>query len=59
MTVGPGESLTYTLEVRNVGVLVDPTTGQRHVRVSARITKIVVDPSDPSELRPVLLIERS
>ena len=57
VTIGPGESFTYTLDPRDVGVLVDPTTGQRHVRVSARITKIVIDDDDRGEPQPVFLIE--
>ena len=47
VTIGPGESFTYTLDPREVGVLVDATTGLRHVRVSGRITAVAVDPSDP------------
>ena len=54
VTIGPGESFTYTLDPREVGVLVDPNTGQRHVRVSGRVTAIASDVSDP---QPVLLIE--
>ena len=54
VTIGPGESFTYTLDPREVGVLVDPVTGLRHVRVSGRITAVA---SDPSDSRPVLLIE--
>jgi hypothetical protein len=56
-TLGPGESLTYTLDPREVGVLVDPTTGLRHVRVGGRITAVVVDPSDSSPPQPMFLIE--
>jgi hypothetical protein len=57
VTIGPGESFTYTLDPREVGVLVDPATGLRHVRVSGRITAITVDPSDASEPQPMVLIE--
>ena len=57
VTIGPGESFTYTLDPREVGVLVDPNTGLRHVRVSGRIGAIAVDPSDPSGLQPTVLIE--
>jgi hypothetical protein len=57
VTIGPGESFTYTLDPREVGVLVDPATGLRHVRVSGRIGAIAVDPSDPSGLQPMVLIE--
>ena len=57
MTIGPGESYTYTLDPREVGVLVDPTTDLRHVRVSGRITAVVSDPGDPSHPQPALLIE--
>jgi hypothetical protein len=56
VTIGPGESFTYTLDPREAGVLVDPSTGLRHVRVSGRITAVVVDPSD-SAPQPALLIE--
>lgn len=57
VTIGPGESFTYTLDPREVGLLVDPTTDLRHVRVSGRITAVVSDPSDPSHAQPALLIE--
>ena len=57
VTIGPGESFTYTLDPLEAGVLVDPNTGLRHVRVSGRITSVAVDPSDPSHPQPVLLIE--
>jgi hypothetical protein len=57
VTIGPGESFTYTLDPCEVGVLVDPNTGQRHVRVSARVTAVAIDPSDPSGPHPVFLVE--
>ena len=57
VTIGPGESFTYTLDPSEVGVLVDTRTGLRHVRVSARITAIAIDPSDPSAPNPALLVE--
>jgi hypothetical protein len=57
VTIGPGESFTYTLDPREAGVLVDLNTGLRHVRVGARITAIAIDPSDRSAPQPVLLIE--
>src|SRR5262245_52107528 len=56
VTIEPGESFTYTLDPREVGVLVDPNTGLRHVRVSGRITAVVSDPSD-SAPQPALTIE--
>ena len=57
VTIGPGESFTYTLDPREVGVLVDPNTGLRHVSVGGRIAGLAIDPSDPSGPHPVLLIE--
>ena len=57
VTIGPGESFTYTLDPREVGVLVDQNTGLRHVRVSGRITAVAVDPSDLNAPVPVLLVE--
>jgi hypothetical protein len=57
VTIGPGESFTYTLDPREAGVLVDPNTGLRHVHVSGRITGVAIDPSDPSGLHPMFLIE--
>lgn len=56
VTIGPGESFTYTLDPRETGVLVDATTGLRHVRVSGRITAVVSDPSDKAP-QPALTIE--
>jgi hypothetical protein len=57
VTIGPGESFTYTLDPREAGVLVDPNTGLRHVRVSGRIGGLAIDPSDPRGPQPMLLIE--
>lgn len=57
VTLRPGESYTYTLDPREVGVLVDPKTGLRHVRVGGRIAGLAIDPSDPIAPQPVLLIE--
>lgn len=58
VTIGPGESFTYTLDPREVGVLVDPNTGLRHVRVSGRITAVVSDPSDPNAVFLIELLNR-
>jgi hypothetical protein len=57
VTLGPGESFTYTLDPREVGVLVDPNTGLRHVRVGGRIAGVAIDPSDPTGPHPMLRIE--
>lgn len=57
VTIGPGESFTYTLDPREVGVLVDPNTGLRHVRVGGRVTGVAIDTRDPSASHPMLLIE--
>ncbi len=57
VTIGPGESFTYTLDPREVGVLVDANTGLRHVQVSGRVTGIAVDPSDRGGPHPAILIE--
>jgi hypothetical protein len=57
VTIGPGESFTYTLDPREVGVLVDPAAGRRHIHVSGRITAVVTDPSDTSPPQPALTIE--
>ena len=55
----PGGSYTYTIDPRADGVLVNPRTGLRHVRVSFRIASVPVDPSDPSSPapRPAVMIE--
>jgi hypothetical protein len=57
ITIGPGESFTYTLDPREVGVLVDPGTGLRHVKVGGRIGGVAIDPSDPTGPHPAFLIE--
>lgn len=57
ITIGPGESFTYTLDPREVGVLVDPNTGLRHVKVGGRIAGLAIDPSDPGVPHPAFLIE--
>jgi hypothetical protein len=54
-TIEPDESFTYTLDPREVGVLVDPRTGLRHVRVSFRF-KVEVLEGQPAP-RPALTIE--
>jgi hypothetical protein len=55
VTIGPGESFTYTLDPREVGVLVDPRTRLRHVRVSFRFqTEVLECQSAP---RPAVTIE--
>ena len=56
VTIGPGESFTYTLDPREVGVLVDPNTGQRHVRVEFRF-EVEVDENRTADPRPSLTIE--
>ena len=58
VTIGPGESFTYTLDPLEAGVLVDPNTGLRHVRVSGRITAVASDPSDPNAVFLIELLNR-
>lgn len=57
VTIKPGESFMYTLDPRDVGVIVDPNSNLRHVRVGIGVSGMVVDPSDPNSLRPVILLE--
>ena len=55
VTIGPGESFTYTLDPREVGVVVDPNTGLRHVLVSFRFETETVEGSRAPQ--PSLTIE--
>lgn len=53
--LGPGETYSYVLDPREVGVLVDERTGLRHVKVGYRYTVAVVE-GMPTP-RPALTIE--
>ena len=55
VTIGPGESFAYSLDPREVGVLVDARTGLRHVRVSFHFEVEV--PDAEATARPSLTIE--
>ena len=54
-SIRPGESFTYTIDPREVGTLVDPRLGLRHVRVSFRFEAEVLE--NESAPRPTLMIE--
>lgn len=58
-TVEPGKSFTYTIDPRDAGVLADPNTSVRHVKVSFRArTEAVEGASAPHPTLTIELINR-